>query len=209
MKPAFSLIELIFSIVIIAIAFMSIPTLMMQAQRSDEFSIYQEAILATSTKIKNILSYRWDENSINSDNLVRVLDVSDGDIRFYRNETIDGNKSRTGHFAYTKRRSFFTDLTLPTGAKDGYDDIDDFDSETNTLIGVSFAADDYKKNITLNTSVYYVDDTDLSKFSKEDAGHATNIKMIEVKSTVDDIEIILRAFSTNIGERELMFRSFD
>lgn len=201
MKYAFSLIELIFSIVIIAIAFISIPTLIIQSSRMDEFSIKQEAILAVDTKIKNILSYRWDQNSLQN-NLIKVLDVPTGDITLMRVEDED-NKTRVGHFKYPKRRSFFTMATYPTGIVDGFDDIDDFNGTTDNLLGGDLSLTDYKKDINLTVRVGYVSDN-TNVFSTQMLLTPTNLKMIEVKAD----EILMRAYSANIGERELLRKSF-
>ena len=198
MRNGFSLIELIFAIVIIAITFISIPTLMLQSSKMDELSIQQETILSISTKIKNILSYRWDENSTQG-GVTRVLDIKNGNPDYIRTSS----KSRSGHYIYEKRRSFFETPNYPTGVVDGLDDIDDFHKSSDNVLGGVLRSKDYKKEINLTVEVGYVDDNVC--FDTTFIQKASNLKMIEVKAG----KTLMRAYSANIGVRELLKRDFD
>jgi prepilin-type N-terminal cleavage/methylation domain-containing protein len=200
MKKAFSLIELIFAIVIISFTLLSIPLVLQTSARLDEFSITQESIFAATSKMKEILSFRWDENALQNGQ-VRVLDVAE-DI-YKRDPLIEGNRSRSGHYPYIKRRSFFNSYTTPTGIKDGYDDIDDFDAEQFILQGSADAKDDYKLPMELNATVLYVQDSD-GIFHTNSHPTQTNLKMIQITDGL----FVLRAYSANIGERELLQRVF-
>ncbi|HIP47310.1 MAG TPA: type II secretion system protein, partial [Campylobacterales bacterium] len=59
-RSGFSLVELVLSIVIIAIALMTIPLMLNQSAKSNQFALMQESILAARTKMGNILSFKWD-----------------------------------------------------------------------------------------------------------------------------------------------------
>jgi hypothetical protein len=150
--------------------------------------------------MKEILSFRWDENALQNGQ-VRVLDVAE-DI-YKRDPLIEGNRSRSGHYPYIKRRSFFSSYTTPTGIKDGYDDIDDFDAEQFILQGSADAKDDYKLPMELNATVLYVQDSD-GIFHTNSHPTQTNLKMIQITDGL----FVLRAYSANIGERELLQRVF-
>jgi len=72
---AFTMIELIFAIVIIAISVMSLPMMAVVTQRGMENNIVQEAIFAASAELMGATSGYWDENSmqdINVSHLSRV-----------------------------------------------------------------------------------------------------------------------------------------
>lgn len=211
MKRAFSLIEVVFAIVIIAISMMSVPMLLKQSSKSDENSIIQEGILAASTKMGNILSYPWDGNSYDSTNKVlRVLDVKNGDSELSRLVTLpvytNDNNLRKGHIYADRRRKFFDyksftsvfpstaiNILNPQSINDFFlasKVLGDDANTTNTF--------DYKDtSLKMTTSVYYVSDstdyskkkisisfsTPMAKFPVNSNVNSTNIKMIELNTT--------------------------
>jgi len=94
---AFTLIELIFAIVIVAISVLSLPMMSQESSRSIENSILQEAIFAASTELMGASSGYWDLNSMEDNNvshLSRVIDVI-GDCD--NNNTSDRFRLRPGH----------------------------------------------------------------------------------------------------------------
>jgi hypothetical protein len=113
--------------------------------------------------------------------------------------------------------------TTPTGVKDGFDDIDDFDGNVSVIavtanngVAGSVGKFDYlDKDINLTTHVRYIsDDTNYSEqnisfdfnMTKAVAG-STSIKMIElnVSSATMPTPFVLRAFSSNIGQSKPPF----
>ena len=241
-RKGFSFIELLVSIVVIGIVFMSVPLILTETEKSNTFSIRQEAIMAGTTSIVNILGYRWDEADTNqtlNGGFAKVCDVTDGAADLNRSVT-DLNR-RIGHFRGEYRRKFF-DYTFifwgtpdPQGIRtdgitfatpvaslgmdpaDGgvYDDIDDFNGATSTVTGGS--RQDYKLNYALSTAVYYIDDSysyDQSptpatwSIPNSDAGNMTNIKMVRVTVSAAGENMVLEAFSSNIGEYKILHRTF-
>jgi len=90
-RKGFTFIELVVAIVVIGIAMMSVPLLLSQSSRTNEFSINQEAILAGSTKIGDILTYPWDDKLVSEVDVKHILDVTNGDLalkRFPNNNSI-------------------------------------------------------------------------------------------------------------------------
>lgn len=231
MRKAATLIELLFAIIIISIALMSVPVVIAQAVKTDEFSLNQEALLAGATKMGNILTHAWDENGTQEDiSAAKVLVVSNGDSEL--EQYPDKNSStRIGHFKTDKRRKFWeTNSSVfleasPIGREesgsDPNDDIDDFNGETAQL-NVSVSNDyDYIKNFQMKTNVYYVDDsadyntttgTLTFGFKTTSEPNPTNIKMIETtiidKDTNEPIATF-RSYASNIGEYELLYRDFE
>jgi prepilin-type N-terminal cleavage/methylation domain-containing protein len=228
MRSGFSLIELIFSIVIIAISVMSIPMMLQQSSKSDNFSLLQETILSSHTKMQNIVSYRWDDASSETDNsVVRVLDVKNGDSELNRT-VVASSIRRKGHIVADKRRKMFDVATYPTSIVDGTNDIDDFNNIEYTISngggnGIAGDLDYIDTNLKMTPHIYYIDDkTDYSlsnitfTFDSDtnkslSLPNSTNIKMVELVTTsqIDSsIPITFRTFSCNIGQSKLLRRDF-
>ena len=222
-SKGFTFIELVIAIVVISIALMSVPLLLSQASKSDEFSINQEAILAGVTKIGNILTYPWDDKLVGSLTVKHILDVTNGDNELDRSAT-DPNR-RIGNFKANFRRKFDSNETNAsvilgrTGDANStaYDDMDDFDGTTESI--VSGGTGDYLKDLNLTTTVKYISDSanySSSPILSMDVNTtavtpSSNIKIIEVKvidSTSNEHITTLRAFSANIGSYELLYRTF-
>jgi len=107
MKKGFSLIEVIFAIVIISISVMSIPMLITQSEKGNQFTIIQESVLAAKTKIGNIISFQWDEKSYDASNdIIRIVEVSNGDSAFSRDTTTRDGNLRVGNIYQDDRRRF-------------------------------------------------------------------------------------------------------
>jgi len=221
-KRAFSLIEVVFAIIIISISLMSVPMLLKQASKSDEYAIIQESILASSTKMGNILSYPWDNKSYDEDNKVlRVLDVSaTGDDELARDPATLNENYRKGHIVADKRRRFFDKKdpgpTFPQCDTTVMNNISYFDGKSAT-IGAGGAYDYKDSSITIDSKVYFIaDKTDYSlqdvdftiDTTSYDLAHSTNIKMIEIKTTSPMLgrSFILRTFMCNIGQSSLLER---
>ncbi|WP_456404286.1 type II secretion system protein [Hydrogenimonas sp.] len=219
MRRAFSMIELVVSIVVIGIAFMSVPLIMSETSKSVEVSIKQEAVMAALTQMVNIMSYKWDEQqtdeSVNG-SYAKVLDTySLAQLQCYN--YAEGRR-RVGHFVGDGRRKCYNTPREATPAanlgSDGgdMDDIDDIIGDSTLLSGTDAPFEDYKKEYGSSITVVYVDDnisnSDFSPSIISGSIHTaatatrTNIKMIEttISSAEDDKEVVLRAFAANIGE---------
>jgi len=237
-RRGFSFLELLVSIVVIGIVFMSVPLILTETEKSNTMSIRQEAVMAGTTTVVNILGYRWDEADTNrtlNGGFAKVCDVTDGSADLNRSDL----NRRVGHFRGEYRRKFFdyTYLAIPDpqgirpgitfatpaaslGAEAGdgsqYDDLDDFNGINSNITGGS--KQDYKLNYTITTSVFYIDDGfpyDESptpttwSIPNSDAGQMTNIKMVKTEVTTDSGEkVVLHAFSSNIGEYKILHRTY-
>jgi prepilin-type N-terminal cleavage/methylation domain-containing protein len=218
LKKAFSLIEVVFAIIIVAISLMSVPMLLKQSSKSDEASIIQESVLASSTKMGNILSFPWDSASYDTTNKVlRVLDVSNsGDSELARDTTSLNSNYRKGHIVADKRRRFFDSVTNPTASTTTMDNISYFHNKTAT-IGGSGAYDYKDSGITMASKVFYINDN--TNYSNKNINftvrttpivNSTNIKMIELTTTSPLLgrSFVLRTFSCNIGQSGLLERTY-
>lgn len=217
MRSAMSMIELVFAIVIMGISVMSLPLILTQVQSNNAFAMQQEAILAAKTKIGDILTYEWDENSYDTTaQRAYVLDTaSDAEL-----SRIAGTTLRVGHVNAENRRKFFGVATNPTTAgtlgNDGnFNDIDDFSGQAATIAATLENAGvglDYVFTLTLTPTITYAADSanytvnPLGVFALNPDNNATitNIKTISVQVTGGDQTITLRAFACNIGESTLL-----
>lgn len=214
-KSAFSMIELIFAIVIIGITVISLPMVNQVISKSTESNLVQEAIFASSAEINQILSYRWDENSIqNNDILSKVIWASSSDCD-------TSTKLRPGHIdAPLHRRCLDNNTTaitptanlgLDTGESttNDSDDIDDFNADAKSIFidtsggGTIVSSKGYKNDYNSTISVSY------ANFDPNFTAN-NNIKKITITilDTNGNAVTRLRAFSANIGEVDYYKRSY-
>lgn len=207
MRSAMSMIELVFAIVIMGIAVMSLPLILTQVQNNNAYAMQQEAILAAKAKIGDILTYEWDGKSYDSNSSRSfVLDVTNGNANLDR----FNGQLRIGHVNADYRRKFFPNATNPSNTGE----IDKFHGTLQHISATAESADslDYVFDLNLSTKVSYINDfgtysnQTLADFTFNTAVHAasTNIKMIAVTVTGGDQNITLRAFTCNIGESSLL-----
>lgn len=220
-KRAFSLIELIFSIVVIAIAISTLPSVTKRVLDSSEFVVNQEAIWLSTSAIYNIMAYKWDEASSQSGGDRKVLDVTTiGD--FNRSSLNTPDNYRIGHIIVDGRRKFHNSVTYATnpsnlGSDGDLDDIDDFIGDkilSYLSVANSVSTFDYKNlTYTSNVNVKYISDSLNSgsyrndsnitfKLTRSGLNQTTNIKLIELNLSTSKKSNFLNlvAFSSNIGE---------
>lgn len=223
------MIELIFAIIVIAIAIGGIPAVVQQVEDSTDLSINQEAIWMASSVIYNILDHQWDENSYNNgvDKAIAVSNSGDTDLN--RVGISPREFERIGHIKGNNRRSFFRTQTDYDGLQasttlgdDGetnvlqYNDIDDFNGYNGLLSQAANFRNTlrYKKNYNMSIGVKYINDslfagdyTDSQvvtfQLNPTSVTGSTNIKYIELNVTDcgnGELAFRLQAFSSNIGE---------
>ncbi|MDR1007743.1 MAG: prepilin-type N-terminal cleavage/methylation domain-containing protein [Campylobacteraceae bacterium] len=228
---AFTLIELVITIVIVGIVSLSFPLIMTQTGNNIVVATQQEAVLAAKTYIGTILSYPWDGNTyavgggfvggmILETNSALASMASDSEF-----DRILGTNLRPGNIYGNDRRRLMDSIDVnrfPTpatafGIIGDPGDIDDFNGRIQNL-NINAADMDYIFQLSLTPTILYVDDetdytdTDVDfEFDTGDAGGITNIKMISMNvigaADAPDIDITLRAYSSNIGEIELLKRT--
>jgi prepilin-type N-terminal cleavage/methylation domain-containing protein len=226
-RAAFTMIELIITIVIIGIVSLSFPLIMTQTGNNILVAAQQEAVLAAKTYIGTILSYPWDDNTYAEGSLTRGMiletDGTSADDEF--NRVVDTN-FRAGSIAGDNRRRLIDNSTInkqPTTSGAGgdwggndVDDIDDFNDKTQDL-NVASSDMDYIFQLRLTPTVSYVSDE--AVYTSQNLTFAfntgsvgiTNIKMVSMNvvnatASAPNVNIVLRAYSSNIGEIELLER---
>jgi len=228
LRPAIAMIELIFSIVIMGIVMLSAPILISTASKSTSVALQQEGINEAAARINMILTYDWDENNVNVPciNAPSILVTTNGDPalsqRVGASRRIGVNPSTrptTTHTFYCLGTEYNASSTLGLETVGTYNDIDDFDGDTQlkTITGLGAGAEigvDYieQSTVKITSAVAYSDDsatyTDktITDFNPGTAAAATtNIKSIAVTLTSTNSaeelqkEIKLQAFSCNLG----------
>lgn len=238
MRPAIAMLELIFAIVIMGIILMSAPMLISTASKSGYVAIQQESINEAASRINMIMGYHWDENSSDETILDPILQTVSPVTDLSESTYTDGNG--TGRRIGTPKESYRS-FVKPDGTRgtatpagslgpDGIEnDMDDFMGTIGlTLAGTGTGIDYIEKNVTITTTVAYIDDapdgntynptTNTLNFDANFAQTQTNtrnIKRISTTLTSDtaspdelDKEITLHAFTCNIGGYKLEERSF-
>ena len=236
LRPAIAMIELIFALVVMAIALLSAPMLIHTATQSGFVAVQQEAINEAATRVSMVMGYHWDENDANESYLDPILYVSNGDAGLAEYNST-GRRIGTPlvsqrSFIRSDGSIFNASTTLGLDTNDGgiADDIDDFNG-VSSLFFVESARVNYVERTTINitTTVSYTADapgagtyanpggTEDLTFSPDLSAVATpttNIKKILVKLTSTSgqselsKEVVLKGFSCNIGAYELKEREF-
>ena len=190
-----------------------------RSQDNNTFTMQQEALHAARTKLGDILTYPWDENSLEKEsNLIVVLDT---DSSNYKKEI--NTIRRVGHVKAKKRRKFSSyDLNASPigGIINTIIDIGDFNNKSNKIVEQKSDNEDagvldYRYDFDMNTTVSYVSDVKPatgSVFNFSTSGVTavtTNIKMIQIKLKGAGISTFtLRSYSSNIGESQLLRREY-
>jgi len=78
-KPAFTMIELIFAIVVIAITVLSLPMMTQVTSKGTEDALVQEVIFAAAAELNQATSYHWDANSIDTNASLAGVINTNGD----------------------------------------------------------------------------------------------------------------------------------
>jgi type II secretory pathway pseudopilin PulG len=211
-RSAFSIIELIFAIVIISIAVASVPIMTYAIGKGVENNLVQETIFAASAQMNQILSYRWDENSIdesvdaNATGLAKVIDRAGSCL---------ANRLKPGHITQPLHRRCLDDNTTSVsaattfgfgdGAEAMRDDIDDFHGVAGDLFtATSGSQGAYKQDYTYQVNVALSDmNGTLSPVNNE-------AKEVTITVFDEDNNIIssLKSYTFNIGEVDYYKRMY-
>ncbi len=174
MRKGISLIELVFTIVIIAIVFTVIPKMVFALNKSDEFSIKQDALFNGVTLMQMISRLSWDENSTNSNDILHTASshVSCSSTTYYRIGGFRGSRNCKNNVTLAGIGT--EELTLNL-----YNDIDDFHNKDintslyNLHLEVSYIAD----------TILYTAQNAKIELKKTSLPTSTNLKMVEMNIT--------------------------
>ena len=196
-RYGFTLIELIFAIIIIAISVLSLPMMNQSVQKGVESNTLQEAIFAASAELNEAVTANWDDNSIDPlkpNTLARVIDSS--------LQNCDNNISRVtfrlmpGHINQVKHRRCL-DNNLTTVAAVNV-------ATVTSLSDMAHPLDWIFENRATEAKGYKGDYKSKLEIKRPANFNGDNVNIKKIESTITDkdgnILIVLRTYSANIGE---------
>ena len=199
-RRAFTLIELIFAIVIIAISVVSLPMMNQAISKAIDSNLLQEAIFAAATELNEAISVHWDENSLEAtslDSLARVIDHS-GNCE--NNASLPSYRQMPGHVSQPlHRRCLNSNAISPDDAAFTTDAVADINNmahpSQNIFINPTPGQAGYKN--TYNSAVAVIRPANFN-------GNNNDIKRIMITVTDDSVPAktitTLKTYSCNIGE---------
>jgi len=197
-KSAFTLIELIFAIVVIGISVVSLPMMNQVTTKSIEGNLVQEAIFIASAELNQAVTAYWDGNSLeNNNSLARVID--DGTCSL---STAINPRQKLGHINQPYHRRCLDSTAFTLGTVAGIQSLDDMVQGVENLNDEDKASSGYKSTYTTQVEV-----TRPANFN----GSNINIKEIKVTirdKTSGDTLTVLKTYSANIGEIDYYKREY-
>ena len=228
LRPAIAMIELIFAIVVMGIAMLSVPLMLDTASKSSNVAFQQESIAIIASHTNSMMTYAWDEQNTQDYSPKSILNVSQGDAELDANRSMPlvNRKLKIGANA-TNNSTFGEGIELDIIAgvpstETLNDDIDDFDgSDTNLTIAqegkqISTLGDYLDISIKMDTDVTYLDDT-AGTYEKcngiAKSGNCSfsknNSEWTAVTAGTTNIKLITTTLtSSNVAGKQIILRSF-
>jgi len=203
-RSAFTLIELIFAIVIIAISIMSLPLMTQATSRGMEGNIVQEAIFAASTELNQAVAANWDENSLldgGANSLARVVPRNTGICNA-------ATRLKPGHINQPlHRRCLNVETTAVSNASaTAVDALNDY-AGANAMSNAATSQSGYKFTYTTTIAVFHNSVTANSVIF--DGVARNDMKRISVTvSNAGTTITTLNTYSANIGEVDYYKRTY-
>jgi len=198
-RAAFTMIELLFAIVVISIAVMSLPVMMQVTSKGIEDNIVQEAIFAASAELMGATSYYWDLNSMQDatvSKLERVIEVNGG---------CDAERLRPGHVNQPYHRRCLDNNA--TGLANTPDNIfPNLNNAVNIAVGDLFDASaaeaaGYKQEYQGQVGISAGVDNNIKILTADVYGYEDDGVTLKLLTT-------LKVYSANIGEIDYYKRRF-
>jgi prepilin-type N-terminal cleavage/methylation domain-containing protein len=197
-KAAFTLIELIFAIVVIAITVMSLPMMNQVISKGIDSNIVQEAVFAAATELNEAVTGHWDKNSIEPtepNSYARVIDINgscDNNASSPRYRLMPGQIVERLH-----RRCLDSSLTAPSDTNSTT--VECLENQVHgyrpIFLNPTPSAEGYKANYKSSVQITY------NAFF--DGTNNSNIKMITTTIKKDNkIITSLKTYVANIGETD-------
>jgi prepilin-type N-terminal cleavage/methylation domain-containing protein len=144
LKRGFTLIELIFSIVIIGITFTTIPQIITVSSNSISLTFEAKGLYHGVSQMQLILSRAWDEANVDGD--YDVLETTRGELTC----------ARAGHYDGSDRRICSASSATAIGLDDvnSFDDIDDYHNFSESVSEGVTSSEVYDINSTVEYIIY-------------------------------------------------------
>jgi prepilin-type N-terminal cleavage/methylation domain-containing protein len=188
MRKGVTLVELIFTIVIIAMVFTVVPKIIYAVNKSDSFTMRQDALMNGVSMLHMISNMPWDANDTNSSDILHVN--SSANSAFDCDETT--HYRRGGFIGSRNCEDNLSASDINNSLKNGNDiwALDNVGDFNNTDINITaYGSQIYELNITVD----YIQDDNLSiKYSysgnsatvdlnNSSSNYSTNLKQIEAR----------------------------
>jgi prepilin-type N-terminal cleavage/methylation domain-containing protein len=174
MRKGLTLIELIFTIVIIAIVFTVIPKIVFALNKADSFIIRQDAMFNGFSMIKMISNLPWDENNTNSADILHVTKSDcNSSTDFYRVGGFVGSRTCEDNFSASS-----------IALEGDYDDIDDFNNyDENTTSKGNLRYGLHVEVKYINDEIAYTSSNAKLDLNKSEVSPTTNLKYVDINVT--------------------------
>ena len=212
MKKSFSLIELIFTIVIIALIFTTIPKIIYATNEGFKFTLKEDGIFNMITKMMDITLKDFDENDTNSYDILLTGNSNVLECNSSANPAI-----RVGGFysgdAYSRMCKNSLDISKigPDSGENSEEDYDDVDDYNNVDDNATLACNSNTRYI-LKITDGYSDEWSKSDYDKQSLNFTFTNNLNKSKSNIKFTKITLydkkydknisnaRYWSANIGK---------
>lgn len=158
-KSAFTLIELIFAIVVIAITVISLPMMNQALSKGVDSNLLQEAIFAAATELNEVTTTQWDEASIDENVSSTISQVVNIDGSCENNNSLERYRLKPGHILQPLHRKCLNDLTQAERDSNTIVNVDAAEDKThgytNIFLNLTPSQEGYKQNFTSALSISY------------------------------------------------------
>ena len=211
---AFTLFEVVVSIIIIGIVMTSFP-IIFQTMTSANKQVLKEEVFFQEFTILSLINARYfDENNTIGENFYKDLNATGGDNDLYNGyaSSFAGSISRIGKVSFNNNilRSGSADTTSKIGHDTGesnvssYDDIDDFNGYTEKFLHDSNNYDIIVNVKYIDDNATYSDQNITFNLNYNSVANNTNIKLITIWCDTGDTNITLKYPTSNIGASKFL-----
>lgn len=199
-KSAFTMIELIFAIVIIGITVISLPMMTQATSKGMENNLAQEAIFLASAELNQALSYKWNGNS--QENVGELSKIVSAGLGAECNST-----TRPGlvHRMCLNDQNVTANLVTLAYPYESINNAAASDINV-TEIGTIADASGYKEFYTMDVNVSFKDINGSTSHNMKEIVVA--VKKYNPNTNTHENYVVLKTYSANIGETEAAKRVF-
>jgi prepilin-type N-terminal cleavage/methylation domain-containing protein len=156
MRNGLTLIELILSMVIIAVVFTVVPKIIFASNKTLQLSVKEDGMYNAIALLGSISKLPWDENTIDSNGTILIVNNECNTTSGYKVGGFIGSRNCIGN---NLTQSITLGQEIGEGSNE-FDDIDDFHNQTD-FSETSSSGKDYD----LNSSVAYEADPNIKKIT--------------------------------------------
>ncbi len=205
-RGAFTLIELIFAIVIIGITVVSLPMMNQVLSKNIDNNLIQEAVFAAATELNEATTAQWDENSTEANATNSIAKVINFNNQCEGNSSSSRYRLRSGHILQPLHRKCLNDLSVGKAGTNTKDDViaveDIVHGSQEIFLNPTPSASGYKSDYNSTLTITY----------SPEFNHATQANMKKITSEILDtngnILVRLSTYVANIGEVDYYKRTF-